>query len=137
MTTGLHDVYMFTCYTGAYFHPKIYTRVTCRHVDMQDKTCRHVEQIAYVEPASGNVEPADRNVELSSPSRNIHKHKLKDEPATLPSAASPSLSMEPSAMGLNRGAAAPCKPIEGTRHPGASALLLIPLFGEPKWHPSK
>ncbi len=31
MTTGLH-VYMSTCSTGAYFHPKICTRVTCRHV---------------------------------------------------------------------------------------------------------
>ena len=37
-----------------------------------------------MEPAEGNVEPVDRNVELSSPSRNIHKHKLKDELATLP-----------------------------------------------------
>jgi hypothetical protein len=30
-----------------------------------------------------------------------------------------------------------CKPIARTRRPGACALPLIPLFGAPKWHPSK
>jgi hypothetical protein len=44
-------------------------------------------KFAYVEPADRNVEPADRNVELYSPSRNIHKHKLKMSRPPYPPAA--------------------------------------------------
>ena len=68
--------YMFTCLHVLRVHIispnriNLCARKTCRHVDMQHK-------IAYVEPADGNLEPADRNVELSPPSCSIHKHKLK------------------------------------------------------------
>ena len=63
--------------------------------------------------------------------------QTQDAPATLPSAASPSLSMEPSAMGPNRGAAALCKPIAGIRRPGALWMHWVLLFGALKWHPSE
>ena len=55
----------------------------------------------------------------------------------LPPAALPSLSMATSAMDPNRGAAAPYESNVGGRHQGSRLLRLIPLFGAPKWHPSK
>ena len=55
----------------------------------------------------------------------------------LPPAALPSLSMATSAMDLNRGAAAPYESNGGGRRQGLRLLRLIPLFGAPKWHPSK
>ena len=67
----------------------------------------------------------------------ITQTQTQDEPATLPSVASPSLSMEPSAMGPNRGAAALCKPIAGIRRPGALWMHWVLLFGALKWHPSE
>jgi hypothetical protein len=55
----------------------------------------------------------------------------------LPPAALPSLSMATSAMDPNRGAAAPYESNVGGRRQGSRLLRLIPLFGAPKWHPSK
>ena len=49
----------------------------------------------------------------------------------------PSLSMATSAMDPNRGAAAPYESNVGGRRQGSRLLWLIPLFGAPKWHPSK
>ena len=40
-------------------------------------------------------------------------------------------------MDPNRGAAAPHEPYRGARSPGSGALRLVPLFGTPKWRPSK
>jgi hypothetical protein len=55
----------------------------------------------------------------------------------LPPAALPSLSMATSAMDSNRGAAAPYESNVGGGCQGSRLLRLIPLFGAPKWHPSK
>ena len=40
-------------------------------------------------------------------------------------------------MDLNRGAVAPYEPNKGARRPGSRVLHLVPLFGAPKWRPSK
>ncbi len=52
---------------------------------------------------------------------------------TIPRAALPSLSMVTSATDPNRGAAAPHEPNRGARRLSLRALLLVPLFGAPKW----
>jgi hypothetical protein len=49
----------------------------------------------------------------------------------------PSLSMATSAIDQNRGAAAPHESVAGAGWLGSRSLQLIPLIGEPKWHPSK
>ena len=46
-------------------------------------------------------------------------------------------SMATSDMDPNRGAVAPYESNVGGRHQGSRLLRLIPLFGAPKWHPSK
>jgi hypothetical protein len=56
---------------------------------------------------------------------------------TLLPPALPSLSMETSSMDLNRGAVAPYELSKGARRPGLRVLRLVPLFGAPKWRPSK
>ena len=47
------------------------------------------------------------------------------------------ISMATSAMDPNRGAVAPYESNVGGRRQGSRLLRLIPLFGAPKWHPSK
>jgi hypothetical protein len=122
MTILLH-VHMRTCYLYAYNDPKICTRVTCRHVGMYARTCRHVAQICirgicgWQRGTSGSQRGTVFTISQHT------QTQTQDEPATLPSAALPSLSMEPSTMGPNRGAAAPCKPSAGTRRPDALELL--------------
>ena len=67
-----------------------------------------------------------------------HKNSHPSRRCTaLPPAALPSLSMATSAMDPNRGAAAPYESNVGGRRQGSRLLRLIPLFGAPKWHPSK
>ncbi len=71
--------------------------------------------------------------------RDKKKHKTRNEPLSyLPAALLP-LSMVTSAMDPNRGAAAPCAPNGGARRLGLGSLALpsMPLFGAPKWRPSK
>ena len=71
---------------------------------------------------------------------SIHKtlnHEMSRRCTALPPAALPSLSMATSAMDPNRGAAAPYESNVGGRRQGSRLLRLIPLFGAPKWHPSK
>ncbi len=58
-------------------------------------------------------------------------------PASLPPAALSYISMATSAMDPNCGAAAPYESTAGAGWPGSRSLQLIPLIGEPKWHPSK
>jgi hypothetical protein len=64
-------------------------------------------------------------------------HKMSRCCTALPPAALPSLSMATSAMDLNRGAAASYESNVDGRRQGSRLLRLIPLFGAPKWHPSK
>jgi len=47
------------------------------------------------------------------------------------------ISMATSAMDPNHGAMAPYESNVGGRRQGSRLLRLIPLFGAPKWHPSK
>jgi hypothetical protein len=71
---------------------------------------------------------------------SIHKtlnHEMSRRCTALPPAALPSLSMATSAMDPNRGAAAPYESNVRGRRQGSRLLRLIPLFGAPKWHPSK
>ena len=74
--------------------------------------------------------------------RKIPHHKnthciYRGRCTTLPPAALPSLSMATSAMDPNHCATAPYESNVGGRCQGLRLLLLIPLFGAPKWHPSK
>jgi hypothetical protein len=55
----------------------------------------------------------------------------------LPPAASPSLSIESSAMDPNLVAAAPYEPVSGARRTGSGSLWRNPLIGAPQWHPAK
>ena len=64
-------------------------------------------------------------------------HKMSRHCTAVPPAALPSLSMATSAMDPNRGASAPYESNVGGRRQGSRLLRLIPLFGAPKWHPSK
>ncbi len=68
-------------------------------------------------------------------------HRKNSHPSrhctSLPPAALASLFMATSAMDPNHGAAAPYESNVGSRHQGPRLLRLIPLFGAPKWHPSK
>jgi len=64
-------------------------------------------------------------------------HKMSRRCTALPPAALTSLSMATSAMDPNRGAVAPYEYNVGGRRQGSRLLRLIPLFGAPKWHPSK
>jgi hypothetical protein len=130
---------MYTCALATCTHidPKICTRVTCRHVDMYDRTCRRVAQICIRGTCGwqcGTCRLQRGTVFTISQHTQTH---TQDELATLPSAASPSLSMEPSAMGPNHGAAAPCTTIAGTRRTGSGSLLRNSLIGAPQWHPAK
>ena len=125
--------YMFTCLHVLRVHIISPNRI----ILCARKTCRHVAQNCICGTCGGQRGTCGSQRGTVSTISQHTQTQTQDDPATLPSAASPSLSMEPSAMGPNRGAAAPCKPIAGTRRPGARALLLIPLFGAPKWHPSK
>jgi hypothetical protein len=136
MTILLH-VHMRTCYLYAYNHPKICTRVTCRHVDMYAQTCRHVAQICIRGTCRWQRGTCGSQRGTVFTISQHTQTQTQDEPATLPSAASPSLSMEPSAMGPNRGAAAPCKTIAGTRRTGLGSLWWNSLIGAPQWHPAK
>jgi hypothetical protein len=76
MTILLH-VHMRTCYLYAYNDPKICTRVTCRHVGMYARTCRHVAQICIRGTCGWQRGTCGSQRGTVLPSCNIHKHKLK------------------------------------------------------------
>jgi len=71
------------------------------------------------------------------PKSHLTHHKMSNRCTALPPAALLSLSMATSAMDPNRGAAPPHEPSRGARRPGSRALRSMPLFGAPKWRPSK
>ena len=127
--------YMFTCLHVLRVHiisPNrkiICARKTCRHVDIRQNCIRGT--CGWQHGTCGSQRGTVSTIS------QITQTQTQDEPATLPSVALPSLSMEPSAMGPNRGAADLYEPIAGTRRTGSGLLWWNPLIGVPQMARSK